>query len=612
MNQQNLNNLISKTVKKNSLKSRLKERYLKTKTYILGHKKTSVALGIVLLLIIYWLVKVLFPASTVTTYAVAEVQKDAIVTNVTGSGQVSASNQIDLKAKTSGNILKISATTGQEVKAGQVIATLDDPTAYLNLKSAQIAYDKLVQPADASTRIQAENDLNNTKQSLDKANNDLSNAYDSAYSNTSSLFLDLNDIIDGTNNLISGSGFLSDQSLVSKPENIKNEKTGAETDFNKTKIAFQGALSLYKSTTRTDSTSSLDSLFQNTFNTSKDLSNALKEFKNILDAIKSQDQILNSPNASNPNSAENVAGNNLTTWIDKINSDLSNLSGSMSSIQDLKNTIKNSPQTLAQKQAALDKIVQGADNLDVASQQINLQQAQLAYENTFITAPFDGVIAKISANPSDSISSGAVIGTIITKNKVADIIVNEVDAAKIVAGQKASLTFDAIDGLEISGVVQSIDLVGTVTQGVVNYNVKITFDVQDDRVKSGMSVSASIITSNKQDVIVVPNSAVKSKNGTQYVEVFSQNVPVSTIPETVNETPVQQTVTVGLSNDTETEITSGLNVGDRIVTKTTTGAASTAKTSTAPSLFGSGGRGGATGGGGSIIRTGGGGAPAGR
>ena len=74
MNQQNLNNLVNKTVKKNSLKSRLKERFLKLKTYSLAHKKTSVAFGIILILIIYWLVKLLFPAGTVTSYAVAEVE----------------------------------------------------------------------------------------------------------------------------------------------------------------------------------------------------------------------------------------------------------------------------------------------------------------------------------------------------------------------------------------------------------------------------------------------------------------------------------------------------------------------------------------------------------
>ena len=239
----------------------------------------------------------------------------------------------------------------------------------------------------------------------------------------------------------------------------------------------------------------------------------------------------------------------------------------------------------------------GADNLDVESQKIALEQKQLAYQNTFITAPFDGVIAKIDVNPSDSVSSGSVAATIITKNKVADITVNEVDAAKIKQGQKATLTFDAIDGLSITGVVQSIDLVGTVTQGVVNYNVKITFDVQDDRVKSGMSVSASLITDNKQDIIVVPNSAIKSKSGIKYVELFNVNTATSSTPQVVNETPTQQVVETGISNDTSTEITSGLIVGDKISVKTSTTATTAVKTASAPSLVGSatGNRGGGTG-----------------
>ncbi len=587
----------------------MKNNYPKFKQYVIKHKKTSIAVAIILILIIYELYKVLFPASTITTYAIADVQKGAIVTNVTGSGQVSASNQIDLKAKSSGNILKINVTTGQEVKAGQVIAQIDNPGAYLDLQSAQIAYQKLVQPADQSTLIQAQNDFNSTKQSLTKSADDLSSAYDTAYSSIASTYIDLSDIINGSNDMLySGTGFLSDQNLIGRSNETKNQKNSNGINFDKAKSAYNNVLQTYRSSSRLDSTSSADSLIKKTYDVSKQLSSVLVELKNTVDYVKNTDP--NSTPSSSASAAANTASSNLTSWIGKINSDLSSLSSSMNNISDLKNTIQNGPQTLAQKQASLDKITTGADSLDVASQKINLAQAQLAYQNIFITAPFDGVIAQITAKPSDTVSSGGSIGTIITKNKVADITVNEVDAAKISAGQKASLTFDAIDGLNISGVVQSIDLIGTVTQGVVNYNVKITFDVQDDRVKSGMSVSASVITNNKQDVIVIPNGAVKIKNGVQYVEVFSANVATSTTPVVVNETPVQQEITVGLSNDTSTEIVSGLNVGDRIVTKTSTASATAAKTAAAPSLFGSGGnRSGSTGS--SIIRTGGG-APAGR
>ena len=592
----------------------MKNNYSKFKQYVIKHKKTSIAVAIVLVIVIYEIYKSLFPASTVTMYTVADVQKGSIVTNVTGSGQVSASNQIDLKAKSSGSILRINTVTGQEVKAGQTIAQIDNPGAYLDLQSAQIAYQKLVQPADTSTLIQSQNDLNSAKQSLTKSADDLNNSYDTAYSSIASTYIDLTDVINGANDMLySGTGFLSDQNLIARSNETKNLKNSAGVNFDKAKSAYNNVLQVYRSSSRSDSTSSIDSLIKTTYDVSKQLSSVLVQLKNTVDYIKNTDP--NNTSASTAsNAAANTAASNLTSWIGKINSDLSSLSSSINSINDLKNTIQNGPQTLAQKQAGLDKITGGANDLDVASQKINLEQAQLAYQNIFITAPFDGVIAQITAKPSDTVSSGASIGTIITKNKVADITVNEVDAAKISAGQKATLTFDAIDGLSISGVVQSIDLVGTVTQGVVNYNVKITFDIQDDRVKSGMSVSASIITENKQDVIVVPNSAVKIKNGVQYVEVFSTNVATSTIPEVVSETPVQQEVTVGLSNDTSTEIVSGLNVGDRIITKTSTASATAAKTTAAPSLFGSGGNRGSTTGGGSIIRTGGGGggAPAGR
>lgn len=150
---------------------------------------------------------------------------------------------------------------------------------------------------------------------------------------------------------------------------------------------------------------------------------------------------------------------------------------------------------------------------------------------------------------------------------MAEISLNEVDVAKVKVGQKVTLTFDAISDLTIAGDVSEIDTIGTVTQGVVYYNVEIVFNTQDSRVKPGMSVSSAIITDMKQDVLLVPNSAVKSDNsGQQYVQMLQNNVPVN------------QTVETGFSNDTMTEITSGLKEGDKVVTQTIT--ASTATTAT--------------------------------
>ena len=136
------------------------------------------------------------------------------------------------------------------------------------------------------------------------------------------------------------------------------------------------------------------------------------------------------------------------------------------------------------------------------------------------------------------------------------------------------LTFDAIEDLNITGEVGEIDAIGTVSQGVVTYNVKIVFDTQDDRVKPGMSVSAVVITDARQDVLLVSNSAVKSTNGTSYVEVVDAlSLPketslTGTAGVILKNPPRQQQVTVGLSNDTDTEITEGLKEGDLVVSRT--------------------------------------------
>jgi HlyD family secretion protein len=193
---------------------------------------------------------------------------------------------------------------------------------------------------------------------------------------------------------------------------------------------------------------------------------------------------------------------------------------------------------------------------------------------------------------SDEVSSGSAIATLITDSKFAEISLNEVDIAKVKVGQKATLTFDAIDNLSITGQVTETDIVGAVSQGVVTYNVKIGFDTQDDRVRSGMSVSADIVTDIKQDILIAPSGAVKSQGETNYVEIVDREAEVTTGNQGVvlDLSPRNQEVVVGLSDDTSTEIISGLEEGDKIITRTiTTSSTKTTTISSAPSLFGSGG-----------------------
>ncbi len=105
-----------------------------------------------------------------------------------------------------------------------------------------------------------------------------------------------------------------------------------------------------------------------------------------------------------------------------------------------------------------------------------------------------------------------------------------------------------------------------------------------------MSVSAEIITDAKQDVLIVPNGALKTEGGQSYVEVLDTPEPeVAGVQGVTSKiAPRQVPVETGISNDTLTEIISGLKEGDTIIIRTITATAVTATTS-APSLFGGGG-----------------------
>ena len=213
----------------------------------------------------------------------------------------------------------------------------------------------------------------------------------------------------------------------------------------------------------------------------------------------------------------------------------------------------------------------------------------------YVTAPFSGTIASVSVAVGDTASG--TIASLITNQEVATLSMNEVDVAKIKLGEKATVSFDAISDLTMTGTVAQIDTVGTVTSGVVTYTVKIAFDTENDLVKPGMSVSAAIITDSETDALIVPSNAIKTQGTTKYVQMFATPLatPATGSKGTPSKTaPNKITVTVGISDDTNTQIISGLKEGDQIVSSTITSSTSSKTTTTtksATSLLTGGGRG---------------------
>jgi len=504
---------------------------------ILQHKILSVFLAIVILGGGYYVYGKFAGGATATQYILATVEKGTLVTSVSGSGQVSALNQVDIKPKASGDIIYVGVKNGQWVNAGALVARIDDTDAQkairdaqANLESAKLSFEKLKQ----STA-------------------DIVKLHEDAFNVISNSFIDLPNIVSGAQTIILGTtlslannqsnkGVYIDFFLSQDRDNATAFANIAENDYTAARTRYDATLLLYENTSRSANPSDIEKLLSNTIETTRSIAQALKSEQNLL-------RLVNDYASSHQKSLPTLIStylSNLNTYTSQNNSHISNLVNSQ-------NDILNAP-------------------LDIASQELSLKQkenalgdAQQNANDYYIRAPFSGLIGQLNVKVYDSVSAGTAVAVLVTKQKVAEISLNEVDISKVKVGQKATLTFDAISELSITGEVADVDAIGTVTQGVVNYSVKIAFDTQDERIKSGMSVSAAVITDTKQDVLLVPNAAVKS-NGEQYVEVLENNISRN------------QTVEVGLSNDTMTEIKSGLKEGDKVVTRTITATTNTTQT----------------------------------
>jgi HlyD family secretion protein len=355
----------------------------------------------------------------------------------------------------------------------------------------------------------------------------------------------------------------------------------AEKKFTDAKAAYDINFTDFKNLSRTSDTTTVQSVINETYTTTSLIADATQSLQNLIQYY----QDTTTTAGRTPIAKSNTHLTTLSGYIGKINSDVAALAA-------IKSTITSALASVPEKQASLDKTKTGADSLDLESAQLSVTKAQNGLQdakdtlaNYYVRAPFGGTVAKLNVKTGDPANSNTAVATLIANEQVVDIPLNEVDVAKVKVGEKATLTFDAIDSLTLTGKVASIDTIGTVTSGVVNYTVTIAFDTTDPRVKPGMSTTASIITQVEQDVLTVPSSAVKNSPNGSYVLAFTTGSvdTSSTTSLTTATIPQQIPVTTGISDDTNTEILSGLTEGQQIITRSIIQSATTA--TSAPSLL---------------------------
>ena len=210
-----------------------------------------------------------------------------------------------------------------------------------------------------------------------------------------------------------------------------------------------------------------------------------------------------------------------------------------------------------------DRLKDGPDPDDVAAAEARVQAIEATLAAVNLTAPFDGTVTSVSVKPGDQVSMSAGTAAAAApafriddlSRLLVDVEITEVDINQVKIGQDATLSFDAILNQNYNGKVAEVARVGIVgQQGAVNFLVTIELTDPDELVLPGMTAAVNIITSEIDDVLLVPNRSVRLVNGNRTVYILRDGQAVA------------ETVQLGQSNESFSEVLSGnVKEGDQVI-----------------------------------------------
>jgi len=564
----------------------------------------------------------------------AQVTRGAVTQTVAVSGSVSSAGTVKLNPPTNGKVAQLFVAVGQQVTAGQPLAALDTTdlqsaltTAQNNLDAAQTNYNKALsgvsdaQSSYSQTQQSTASDIATAQAALAK----LKANYSAAKTNFSSLYGSLiNDLATYVSQIsVAQQQMAKVQSDLAQANQISDNKS-AQTAMYQASAALGNAQNYVNGVYQAGEADYIAAVNQ--------ILNAASAFDAAVAA--NADTAAAAQQLSTAQVAYSSATSRLTSAIDAPNGQLSSAQSSATSAQNSLNTLNaKSDTTLDAARADVAALLvtltgetQGAINAknkitqigttvttisdaisgsyatavqNVAAAQLraaqSLQSAQTSLNNqpsnvqsalnslnntqtavataqanldsAVIKATVAGVVTTISAQVGENVTSTSTTGFIVIANTGSMALqgtIGEADVVKLKLGQVATVTVDAIGTAKMTGKVTSLDPVATISAGVPVYGVDVTIDLPNQSVKPGMSGTANVIIASSPNALTVPNLAVKTASGRRYLTVMKDGQQVDT------------DVTFGISNDTVTEVLTGVQEGDVVVLPqpraTTTGA----------------------------------------
>ena len=441
-------------------------------------------------------------------YEVIKVDDGDMISTVSATGTIQPEDDVSLIFKAAGRVGEVLVKEGDSVTAGQVLARLE--TSDLDLAQAQAEIGLSISQAQLAKLKNAasESDVAAARAALESAQSAVESAREAATSAEASY-----------------------RDLVAGPSN--DQKTAASATVERARIMRDQAQSAY-------------------------------------------DQIASQPDAGLMPQSLQLQQATIDYATAQANYNVAiappkpgQLAAAKSQIAQAKATQAQALASVAQAQASLNKLLEGGSEQDLAvadaqvtQSQLQVQQARLNKENTVLTTPIDGVVAKLNVKAGE-VAGGAVPAATVTdlSRFHIDVDVDEIDIGKLSEGQLVNVTLDAVSDAELTGHIERISQTPTNNGGVTAYNVTVVIDDANTPLRSGLSATASIVTEELKNVLRVPNRSVQ----------IDRSTGKALVEKLVSGVPTQTEITLGARNDQFSQVLSGLEKGDELAIRSGTG-----------------------------------------
>lgn len=518
----------------------MKHRLQKLAASLRRHLKVIIP---VFLVIVIAVVVVFRTQKTTDTYTEETVQVRNVATYLTFSGNVEAVSDATIKPKVSKTVTAVNVSIGDEVKKGDVIATLDDSEIQRSIKKQEASLSNTELNNFYSIR-DSQKKYDNYKADLENGQNSQIMSAANSVENARTSYEQAKETYERNKMELENN---MDSSVISSNQKVASAKQAlddAKQDYADNEAKIRGydkgvanAESIYGegSAEAASAQKELDSAEGKSDSLQKAIDNAQTNYDNAVN------DLLMSYYTSNVN----------------LNSDYENMQQKYTAYQQAQASyeiaVKSADETLQDYADSLEK-TQATSNTTTATVELEALYDQL--EDYKITAPIDGVITVLNINVGDSASTSDTAAEVTNYDKMkVQIKIDEDNISALDNGTEVTVSVDALNKT-YKGTIENMSKKATVSNNVSYFTADVTFDADDD-IRSGLSAEVKYLLNGVENVVSVSMSALNyNTDNTAYVLVGANASNAQ-----------QRNVTLGISNGTYVEIKEGLAEGETVLVK---------------------------------------------